>query len=71
MNKYRIRVTQLLSGFYEADLEIEAKTKKEALEIISNMSKEEIDESVNWSQGWEFEGDVNTIEYYKDTLYKL
>lgn len=70
MSTYRIRVTQLLSGFYEGELEITAKNKKEALGIAKSMSNKEIDDSVDWSQGDKYKGNVDTIHIYKDIIYK-
>jgi len=46
MKTFEIRVTQLLTGYYEGTLEIQAKNKKEALKIIENMDTKDIDESV-------------------------
>ncbi len=72
MKTFEIRVTQLLTGYYEGTLEIQAKNKKEALKIIENMDTKDIDESVeNWQHGNEYDGDHTTIEVYQDTLKEI
>ena len=58
----QIRVTQALIGSYEGTLEIEATTRKEALEIARNMDKGVIDDLVEWAQCDEYFGDIESIE---------
>lgn len=66
MKTYSARVTQDLHGFYEGDIEIEAKNKKEARKKFEEMTNNEIDNCVNWSHGDEYWGDLNTIKLETD-----
>ena len=64
MKTFEIRVTQNLSGFYEGILEIQANSKKEAQQILSEMSLEEIDVQTDWTHGDDYTGDIKTIEFH-------
>jgi hypothetical protein len=69
MKTFNIRVTQALVGFYEGRIEIEAVSKKSALNKLKNMTTKEIDELADWTHGDEYNGDHNTIEIHEDSIY--
>jgi hypothetical protein len=64
MPLYSIRVTQLLSGYYEGDLEIEAVDLEAARRSLESLSNVDIDNIVSWQQGYEMDGDRDTIEFH-------
>ena len=66
MKTFQIRVTQDLTGYYEGYLEVEAKNKREAKQLIKKMSLRDIDGEVDWDHGDEYDGDSSTIEFQGD-----
>lgn len=71
MKTFEIRVTQDLSGYYEGVLIIEASNKKAALNKAKKMSKDDIDNSVNWSHGDEYDGDKSSIVIHEDSIDEI
>ncbi len=60
------RVTQTFEGYYEGELIIEAKSKKEAISKIKKMSQEEISNNcVNWGLGYDTTS-TDDIEVWND-----
>lgn len=71
MKTFEIRVTQELKGFYEGTIEIEASSKKAAVNKLRKMSKKDIDEQADWTYGGEYNGDYKTIEIHEDSINEL
>ena len=73
MKTYEVRVTQEYKGYVEGFLEIEAKSKKDALNKIDTMTLEEIDSKVLWdgAPGDANQYDINSTQIHKGSLYKL
>ena len=67
MKIFELELTQELKGYYRGTLEIEASTRKEALEKLGRMSNTEIDEVVEWEHGDEYYGELDTIQLIKTT----
>jgi hypothetical protein len=71
MKKFEISLTQELKGHYNGKIQIDAKNKKEALNILKSMSKEEIDSLADWTHGDEYSGDYDTIEIDSSSITEL
>lgn len=71
MKTFEIRVTQELTGYYEGFIEIEASSKKAALNKLKKMSKKEIDEEVDWDHGDEYNGSISSIEIDENSIQQL
>ena len=61
MKTFEIKLTQSLSGYYQGTIEVEASSKKAAINKLKKMSKEEIDEEADWTHGDEYWGNINSI----------
>lgn len=70
MKEYYVRVTQQAIGYYDGIIIIKANSEKEAKDIVRNMTQNELDNSVEWELGDEFDasGDIRieSIEEYEN-----
>lgn len=71
MKSYEIRVTQALSGYYNGRIIVQASSEKAALNKLKRMSKKDIDEEADWTQGDEYDGDYKTIEIHEDSINEV
>ena len=71
MKTYEIRVTQDLSGYYQGKIEIEASSKKAALNKVKTMSRNEIDDKVDWEHGDEYYGDTSSIAIDESSIEEV
>ena len=71
MKTYEIRVTQDLHGWYEGRIEVEAKSKKAALNKLKDYDLQSIDELADWTHGEEYNGDVDSIEIDESSIEEI
>jgi hypothetical protein len=65
MKTFELELSQEMKGYYKGILEIEAKTRTEALEKLAKMSNTEIDDQTEWKHGDEYYGELETIQLLK------
>ncbi len=66
MKEYEFRVTQPNVGFYEGNLVIEAKSKKEAIKIVKGLSQKDLEDiCTDWTQS-EYVEEDGDIEIHYD-----
>ena len=71
MKNFEIRVTQPMIGYYYGWLNIEAEDRVDALNKITAMSNEEIDNRVEWLEGGDTIADNEEINIEIDTLTEI
>jgi hypothetical protein len=65
MKTFQLELSQEMKGYYKGILEIEAKTRTEALEKLAKMSNTEIDDQTEWEHSDEYCGELETIQLLK------
>lgn len=71
MKEFKIRVTQPLEGFYEGEITLKAKSKKEFLKIIQDLPQSELEDlAENWVRGDEYWSGGN-IELHLDSIKEI
>ena len=71
MKTFEIRVTQPMIGYYYGWLNIEAEDRADALNKITAMSNEEIDNRVEWLEGGDTIADNEELNIEIDTLTEI
>lgn len=71
MKTFSIGLRQETHGSYIGRIEIEAKSKKEALKLLNEMSNDDIDWQAEWEDSGDVEGDVESIEIIEESIEEI